>query len=173
MSLATELQKLHQDSPLIELFSIDATSLGGTTYHFTPHFAESSSITYNGITYSSIPIITNGWEISSSGSAPRPTLSISNINHVLFSAVVSLGDLVGAKVVRLITFEKFLDGKPGADTNQYYGPDRFVIDQKTTMNANQISFTLTSEIDKFGIQLPKQQFTKDVYPGIGRQRGTW
>lgn len=171
-----DLQKLTIDSPLVELFTLDCTALGGTVFRFTPHFTDYAAInylTFDGNAYTSIPITTDGWEITSTGTQPRPTLSVSNINLTLLSAVISLGDIVGAKLTRIRTFAKFLDTGPTPDTSQFLGPDVFYIEQKIAHNKELISWQLSSVIDKFGIGLPRQQITKDNAPGVGRARGAF
>lgn len=104
-----EINKLNQESPLVELFTLDCTQLGGAAYNFTPHFGEGGVLYFNSTAYQSIPIISDGWEMTSSGAQPRPTLSLSNVNNVLLNAVITLGDIVGAKVTRIRTMAKFLD----------------------------------------------------------------
>lgn len=213
-----DLQKLTIGSPLIELYTLDCTALGGTVFHFTPHYADylrtavapatqepqpfselfpsnnfflpSTSqfpsgdggtttydvptyLTFAGIQYMSIPIITEGWEVTSSGTQPRPTLTVSNVNQFLLYAVISLGDIVGAKLTRVRTFGKFLDDGETPNTNEFIGPDIFYLEQKVSHTKEAISWQLSSVIDKFGIGLPRQQITRDNAPGVGRARGAW
>lgn len=104
-----ELQELHQTSPFVELFTLDLTALGGSVYRFTNHPNGSNAVVFNGMTYSPIPIKSEGWDFSSTGAPPKPTLTVSNVSRTLLADVIGLGDLVGAKVTRVRTFAKHLD----------------------------------------------------------------
>lgn len=173
MPIEADLQKPSQDSALIELFVIDCTGFGGTVYRFTPHFADSGTITFAGNIYTSIPITSDGWEVTATGNQPRPTLTISNVNQTLLNAVITLGDIVGAKVTRIRTLRKHLADGSNPDGNAFLQPDIYTIEQKTAHNKNLISWQLSSVIDKFGTKIPKQQITRDRFPGVGRGRGAW
>jgi lambda family phage minor tail protein L len=168
-----ELQTPFIDSPLVELYTIDLTSLTGGIFRFTPHFSEGGSVTFGGNAYTSIPIISEGWEVTATGTQPRPTLTISNVNKVLHNAVVSLGDIVGAKLTRTRTLKKHLDGEPNADANAFLKPEVYEIEQKTLHTSEVIQWQLSSVIDKFGVRIPRRQVTRDNFPGVGRQRGLW
>lgn len=170
----SELHQLHQTSPFIELYTIDATHLNGSVYRFTPNvLASGSYVVFQTNTYIALPIMTDGWELTATGAQPRPTLAISNVNKILLDAVVTQGDLVGAKVTRMRTFAKFLDGEPTADPNAYIDPvDVYYIEQKVAHNNKIISWQLASPVEAFGQKLPRRQFLKDVgFPGISRYRG--
>lgn len=174
MTINSELSKINQDSGLVELFTLDCSSLGGATYYFTSnYYTDGSVVEWQGNTYTFIPIQSSGWETLGStnqGAAtqPTPSITVSNVNKVLLTAVVSLGNIVGAKVTRYRTFQKFLDGQPSADSTQYVGPDVYYVNQKTTHTKNQITFQLINPIDMPGKQLPARQVLKDgLYPFPG------
>ena len=173
----TELRKLHQTSPFIELFKLDCSAIGGATYHFTPNVTSSGgSIAFGGITYLPLPIQTTGWEFTANGTQARPTLTVSNVNQTLLNAVVTLKDLRNARVVRTRTFEKFLDGQPTADSTAYINPvDVYYVFQKTAHNKNVITWVLANEMEAFKQRVPARQFLKDGpggFPGINRIRGS-
>lgn len=172
MTIAQDLQNLHQSNSLVELYKLDCTRIGGSVYYFTPHFAEGGSVSFGGITYMSIPVKTDGWEISADGTQPRPTLEVSNVNKILLSAITSLGDLVNAEVTRIRTFENYLDGGSTPDSSVYMTPvDVYVIEQLLQLNNTSVKFQLSSYLDKFGTKLPRRQFTRSEFPGIGRNGG--
>lgn len=171
MTIETEIHKQHQSSPLVELFTLDCSSIGGLTYRFTNHFAESGSVAFNGLTYTSLPIAATGYELTTSGTQPRPTLTVSNVTSVLLNAVITLGDIVGCKVSRIRTYEKFLDGQPTTDTTQYLGPDVYFIEQKSSHTKTAITWQLASSLDRLGTMLPRRQVLKSEFPGIGMANG--
>lgn len=112
-----DLHDTHLDSPLIELFTLDCTKLGGTTYRFTNTFADGGSLSFAGLTYNCLPISVSGFETTAQGTQPRPTLTVSNVAQTLLSAVVSLGDLRGAELRRIRTQAKYLDVNPQTRRN--------------------------------------------------------
>lgn len=177
MPIAQDLQNQHQTSPLIELYTLDCSNLGGSVYRFTPMFAESGSVSFQGQQYFSIPIQTEGWEVTSSGTQPRPTLQVSNTHGAVLNAVITLGDIVGAKVTRLRTYEKYLDGMPEADANMHLRPDVLQVEQKTSHTNTHIAWQLSTILERLGTKLPRRQILKDqtarhLYaPGISRYRG--
>lgn len=105
-----EINKLYNDSELIELFVLDATAFGGPLFRFTNNPGPSGAgVVFNGNTYTPIPITATGFDITSTGTLPTPSITISNVNKVIQSAVISFGDLIGAKLTRSRTYGKFLD----------------------------------------------------------------
>ena len=168
----TDLQQRHQTSPFVELFTLDCTPLGGSVYRFTNYpSASGGALTFGGYSYTPLPIISSGWDFSSTGTPPKPTLTISNANKSFLGVVLTLGDIVGAKVTRIRTYAKYLNGEPTADSSKYIGPEVFVVEQKTGHNNEFIQWQLTSILDRFGMKLPRRQVLKDRgFPGVSRTR---
>ncbi len=107
---SSDLNNLNQTSPFVELFTLDATALGGSVYRFTNHPSESGGpLSFGGQLYQPLPITSSGWDFTSTGTPPKPTLTVSNVNRTLLADVIGLGDLVGAKVTRIRTYAKYLD----------------------------------------------------------------
>jgi len=165
---------LNQVSGWVELHTLDCSALGGAVYHFTPNiYASGASIVWNGATYTPIAITSAGWTLSSTGAQPTPTITVTNANKTLLSAVIALGDIVGATYSRVRTFQKFLDGQPAADSTQFVGPDIYVVYQKTSHTNKQITWQLASILDRPGLKLPARQALKDgdgtagsAFPGM-------
>ena len=167
-----ELAKLDQTSGFIELYVMDCTAIGGGVFRFTNNLtAAGGNLVFGGNTYVALPIHTSGWDFNSAGTTPKPTLAVSNVNKTLLNYVVALGDLVGAKVTRYRTYEKFLDTGSAPDSSKYVGPDVYIIEQKTSHNKNIISWQLTSILDRMGMKIPRRQILKDKgFPGVSRTR---
>jgi len=168
----TDLQNLNQTSGFLELYSLDTTALGGTVYNFTNNIsAGGTSIQFGATTYAALPIMTDGWDFTQAGQTPKPTLTVSNVQKTLLAAVVSLGDIVGAKITRIRTYEKYLVGGSSPDPTKYLGPDVYVVEQKTAHNKNIIQWQMTSIIDRMGMKIPRRQVLKDKgFPGVARTR---
>jgi lambda family phage minor tail protein L len=177
MTFATDSRQLHQTSALVELYDFDATSIGGSTYHFTPYYHEDGYITFNGVPYSCFPLGSSGWELTASGTMPRPTLQVSNVTQTFLAAVISLGDLTGMSVRRFFVYDKNLDGQPGADPSATSRVELYFVEQKLEQTNNHITWQLSSPLDRADFIVPARQYLKDnvggnVYaPGLSRYRG--
>lgn len=171
-TIQQELQVLNQVNGFVELHILDCSNIGGVVHYFTPNvYSNGDPVVWNGNSYTFIPIQSMGWELTTSGSLPQPTVTISNVNKQLLTAVITLGDIVGATYTRYRTFSKFLDGQSDANPSQYVGPDSYIVYQKTSHDKNQISWQLSSVLDKPNMKLPARQCLKDVnFPGISRYR---
>ena len=161
MTTITARSQTNEGNNYIELFTLDATSLGGSIYHFTNSMPpETGTISFNSITYTSLPIQATGFEMAADGTQAKPKLAISNVNRLLTATVVGLGDLVGAKLTRIHTFTHYLDGEAGADGSVHFPTDVFYIEQKVQHDNEYIVWQLCSVIDRMGVMLPRRQITR-------------
>ena len=171
-----EINKLQNTAAYVELFKLDASAFGGTIYYFTNNASTSGgAVVMSGQAYQPIPIQATGFDVTSSGTLPKPSLIISNVNATLLSAVLGLGDLVGAKLSRIRTFDKFLDGGATPNPSAIIGPEVWLIEQMTERTASSIQWALTTTLDrmafKAGRQILKDVSVKNLYaPGVARSR---
>ncbi|MFN9476468.1 phage minor tail protein L [Acidovorax sp.] len=169
--LAQQLQDTSSTFGYVEFYVLDLTRLGGGIHRFTPHAVAPAGVTWRGETYIPMPISTSGWDISGTGALPRPMLKISNVHRLLLAEVIGLGDLVGGKLTRYRTFENYVDGNVNADPNAFLPPDKFLIEQLVEHTPTELTWQMTSVLDRFGMQLPRRQVLKDAgFPGVGRLR---
>jgi lambda family phage minor tail protein L len=153
-----EIQKLSPDTAMVELYSIDLNPLGvNTIYYFTPGTISGTSVVFNGITYTPIPVETDGYEYNGEGKLQRPRLKVSNINHSLLASVIGYNDLVGARITRRRTFVKYLDGQASANPTEQLSKDIFIIERKTKQNKFELEFELVSSLDTEDKQIPAKQ----------------
>jgi phage-related protein len=109
MPIATDLKQPALPN-YIELFDLDLTPIGGAVLRFTPNtVAGANAIIFGGNTYTPMPISGSGWETSIDGAAPQPTLKVSNVTKYVQGYLSTYKDLVGAKITRTQTFDKYLD----------------------------------------------------------------
>ena len=159
--IASEIQKLAPDA-IIELFVLDLAPLGGGLYYFHAGTNQlTQPIVWQGVTYSPLPIMVEGFNYEGSGALPRPKLKIANVTKIVSSFVVNYDDLVGAKITRHRTFAKFLDGQPGANPNIYFPAEHWYVDRKTNENKLLIEWELSSPFDTEGVMIP----ARIVVPG--------
>lgn len=154
----------------IELFELDCSAFGGSTYRFTNSIPKSgNAIQFGGETYMLLPVELSGLDAKSDGTQSRPTLSISNVSKVLLSAVISLGDIVGAKFTRHRTFEPYLDSGATPNPTQKL-TDVFFVAKKTKHNKQILEFELCSALEKAEFKIPRRQVLKKDFPGVGSYR---
>lgn len=113
-----ELQKL-VPSAIIELYQLKLFSNlhnSSDTYYFHAGVnGLNANMVFNQQTYTRMPITSEGFEYASSGTLPRPRLTISNLSDIgtqllLIANGFNPGnDLGGARVTRIRTLAKFID----------------------------------------------------------------
>lgn len=109
MTVSQDLYSAVQDA-VVELFTLDATSRGQGLLRFCAGTnIMGNAVIYNGNTFTAMPITGDGWARTTGDSAPRPTLTISNVNSVIQSLVYSAGDLSGSTLTRQRIYSKYLD----------------------------------------------------------------
>lgn len=169
MTLPTsDIQKLNP-SALIELFTLDATGLGGDVFHFHAGTNElGDDVVWQGITYTRYPVEAEGFEMRATGAAPRPKIRAANINGTLGAAIRVNDDLIGAKIIRHRTFARYLDavnfseGNPSADPNVAFNDEVYYVDRKVSENKVVIEWELVSALDLAGVKLPRRQIIANV-----------
>jgi len=158
---------------VIELFELqlDATLHGAnTTYYW--HNGVNANVTGNIVfatnTYIRLPITAEGFDYTSAGSLPRPTLTVSNLFSDITAILLSVNattpgnDLGGATVRRIRTLKKFLDGEATADSNARFPTEVWYVDRKASENRDTVQFELASKFDLVGMMLPKRQIVANT-----------
>jgi len=160
-------------SAIIELFELRLdNSLHGssniTRWHNGCNAALTGGVVWDGNTYNSFAIKAEGFEQTSSGSLPRPTLTVANTDGLItallldVNAVTAHNDLTGAEVRRIRTLKRYLDGETTADPNAQWPVEIWYIDRKETENREIVSFELASKFDLAGQFIPKRQLIANV-----------
>ena len=173
-----ELAKL-SPSAIIELFELhlDNTLHGSTDvyrFHAGANADVDGNVVFNGNTYTRIPVKADGFEFTNTGTLPRPTLTISNLDGtmttllLLVNATTAGNDLGGAEVRRIRTLKKFLDGESTADPNAKFPDERWYVDRKANESRDSVTFELASKFDLAGQKLPKRQIVANVCQWVYR-----
>jgi lambda family phage minor tail protein L len=173
-----ELAKLNP-SAIIELFELHLNNtLHGSTdvyrFHAGANAAIDGNVVFNGNTYTRIPVKADGFEFTNTGTLPRPTLTISNLDGtmttllLLVNATTAGNDLGGAEVRRIRTLKKFLDGEATADPNAKFPDERWYVDRKANESRDSVTFELASKFDLAGQKLPKRQIVANVCQWVYR-----
>jgi lambda family phage minor tail protein L len=160
-------------SAIIELFELhyDNTLHGSTDilrWHAGANANLTGNITWNGNDYVRIPVNAEGFEYTNSGTLPRPTLSVVNLNSEITALLLNVNlttpgnDLIGAKIKRIRTLKKFLDGESGADPYATFPIEEWFIDRKASETRDAVSFELASKFDLANKQLPNRQVIANI-----------
>ena len=115
----SQLQSLNPGS-IIELFTIELnTALHGSNtiyrFHNGANMNADGEVVWAGNSYLRFPIECTGFEFGSTGTLPRPTITISNILGTITAIMQDVNtttvgnDLNGAKFTRIRTLARFLD----------------------------------------------------------------
>tara|TARA_R100001594_G_scaffold150668_1_gene213312 strand:+ start:4384 stop:5277 length:894 start_codon:yes stop_codon:yes gene_type:complete len=158
---------------IIELFEVRLdNNLHGSTHITRFHNGCNASLTggilWAGNTYASVPVVAEGFEQTSSGTLPRPTMSIANTDGMITALLLDVNevtpnnDLTGAEVRRIRTLKRYLDGETTADPNAQWPVEIWYIDRKSTENRDVVSFELASKFDLAGQFVPKRQLIANV-----------
>lgn len=147
-----------------------------------------SYIIWQGKTFFPAPIMAEGFEITSRGVLPSPTLSLTSQTEegiealsIIRRVIRKYGDIVGAKVTRIRTFAKFLDKNNFSDISspdsqrgiyasnfpEEYEPDPyaelprdvFFVERKASEDKTSITYELSSSLDVEGVKLPRRVVT--------------
>ena len=192
-----------ESSSVVTLYEIDASELDAVRDLGTEALSESvlrfhnievlnqTVIYFKGDAYHPIPIITDGFEMSSTGSLPRPTITFTSIkaiqnlednNHFasLKKAILELNNLIGAKVTRLRTYVKFLDstntsisgvGQHTTSSNPEFPREIYFVERKVAEDKASMQFELASVIDMETFQLPSRLCLANRCPWTYRGEG--
>jgi lambda family phage minor tail protein L len=164
-SIQEQLQSL-EPSAIIELFQLQLTAavngVDSTFYYHAGTNELTADVVFNGITYAAYPIEVDGFEVSSKGTLPRPSMRIANANNAI-SALLVLYNPLQAKVTRIRTCKKFLDavnfatGNASADPTAKFEDEIWYIDRVANENPELVEFELTSKLDLTNLALPRRQ----------------
>ena len=168
-----DMQKLDPGA-LWEGFVLDATALGGGVTRF--HGGRNQvlgSVVWQGNTYSPYPIQASGFDMSSKGVLPRPTIRVANVDGMVGGLLRTYQDLVGATVTRKRTFVKYLDAvnftggtNPTADPTAAFPDDVFFVERKATETKEMVEFELVAACDMQGLFLPRRVIQATVCPWV-------
>ena len=160
-------------SAIIELFELhyDSTLHGSSDilrWHAGSNADVTGNITWNSNDYVRLPVQAEGFEYTNGGTLPRPTLSVANLDGAITALLLGVNlttpgnDLTGAKVKRIRTLKKFLDGESAADPYATFPIEEWFIDRKATESRDVVSFELSSKFDLSNKELPNRQVVANI-----------
>lgn len=155
---------------LIDLYIVDLAPIG---YPVQLYFQASSplgtSLWFGGKEYVSRGIMVTGFERSSQDVPPEPSLIISNVDKGGYALLETYGEMLGATITRLQTYDVFLDfledgvtQNPMRDSSAMHFPEIWGIEQKDGSDNEVIKWRLKSILDLRGKKVPNRLVLKDI-----------
>ena len=126
------------------------------------------NIIWQGQTFEPLALEVSGLEMRSDGKASAPTLSMANniggIQGAVSAYCLQFGDFAGAKLKVITTLAKYLDAENFSTGNPTANPSEkreqiWFIEQKTSENAQQVTFELSNPVDFEGLKIPTRQIS--------------
>ena len=126
------------------------------------------NIIWQGQTFEPMALEVSGLEMRSDGKASAPTLSMANniggIQGAVSAYCLQFGDFAGAKLKVITTLAKYLDAENFSTGNPTANPSKkreqiWFIEQKTSENAQQVTFELSNPVDFEGLKIPTRQIS--------------
>lgn len=126
------------------------------------------NIIWQGQTFEPMALEVSGLEMRSDGKASAPTLSMANniggIQNAISAYCLQFGDFAGAKLKVITTLAKYLDAENFSTGNATANPGEkreqiWFIEQKTSENAQQVTFELSNPVDFEGLKIPTRQIS--------------
>lgn len=172
----SELQKINPSS-VIELFELQLVAAihGDNTvfrFHAGSNMNANGELVWNGNSYLRFPIEVEGFQYNGQGQLPRPTIRVSNIFGTITAILLTVNgttpgnDLAGAKLTRIRTLARYIDGANfTGGTNPYGTPDPtaefpreiYYVDRKSAETRDLVEFELAAVFDLAGVRAPKRQ----------------
>lgn len=145
----------------------DETQMIGEIYEVGGNKVWMRNIIWQGQTFEPMALDVSGLEMRGDGKASSPTLTLANnisgIQGAVSAYCLQFDDFAGAKLKVITTLAKYLDAENFADGNPSASNEAkeqlWFIEQKTSENAQQVTFELSNPIDFEGLQIPVRQIT--------------
>lgn len=158
LPIASAAQSL-EPGALVTLFILDLNPIGvNQRWYFTTDVG----VVFRGQAYTTIEIEAQGFEWNGQGTLPQPQIRIANANRSMSGISALYDDLVGAQIIRLRTYARFLDGQPDADPDAVYTAEIYSVEQKTAHDKVMIEWSLSAAMDQEGRKVPGRRVLRDL-----------
>ncbi len=164
--MTSSIEEIAQQSApgaLVTLFELDLSKWGGGVLYFsTSPLPDGSNPSLGGQEYvvPAAPIAADGFEKSSEGAPARPKMRIANGGNAASALVRQYGDLIGAQLRRIRTFDCFLDSGSSPDATQIFAPDVYIVSRKSAQTKLFLEWELRAAVDLENVRIPKRQLTR-------------
>lgn len=146
----------------VTLFSLDISEFGLGIVRIAPVTEDGGgSVGFGGFVYAPHPVRAEGFELTTTGSLPRPTFTVSNLDNSFTALVEQNDDLHGGILTRIRTYGRYLDDGPDPDGAAHLPLDVYLLSQKTEHNLERITWTCVAAMDQEGVELPGRTINRD------------
>ena len=158
----------------------DEAQLIGEVFENTESKTWYRNIIWQGETFEPMALEVSGLEMRSDGKASAPTFAMANniggIQGAVSAYCLQFGDFAGAKLKVITTLAKYLDAENFSTGNSTASNEAkeqlWYIEQKTSENANAVTFELSNPIDFEGLKIPVRQISNYCnWAAFGNYRG--
>lgn len=158
----------------------DTTQLMGGMYENGDQKTWYRNIIWQGQTFEPMALEVSGLEMRSDGKASAPTFGMANniggIQGAVSAYCLQFADFAGAKLKVITTLAKYLDAENFSTGNAAASNEAkeqlWYIEQKTSENAQAVSFELSNPIDFEGLKIPVRQISNYCHwCAVGNYRG--
>jgi lambda family phage minor tail protein L len=175
MTIEQDIQKL-SPGKLVTMYEVDISGITGTNtvndhlYFHNGTNELSQPVVWQGVTYQPFPIKVEGFETTTKGTLPRPSMAVANVSGILWPLMRDYDDLVGAKVIRRRTYARYLDSanfpttNASADPSQHLPDDVYFVERKVSANKAQAVWELASVLDLQDVKLPARDVVVNFCP---------
>lgn len=160
MTIRQHIQGFNLGEPVV-LYEFDLQEFGLGLFRLAPAPHGGQVISFGGQPYAPHPIDSEGWELTSAGSLPRPTVTVANLDNSVTALIEQNDDLHGAIVTRIRTYARYLDGGAEPDGNAHLPLDVYQLSLKVEHTQEQISWQLAALMDQEGVELPGRPIVRD------------
>lgn len=145
----------------------DTSKLIGEVFENGENKVWMRNIIWQGQTFEPMALEVSGLEMRSDGKASAPTFSMANniggIQGAVSAYCLQFGDFAGAKLKVITTLAKYLDAENFSSGNPTASNEAkeqlWYIEQKTSENAQAVTFELSNPIDFEGLKIPVRQIS--------------
>lgn len=144
-------------------------------------YAVKRDLIWQGNVYEPMPIQTDGLEMRGDGRASTPSLALANnidgLQGAISAMCLQFDDFAGARLTVINTLAKYLDAENFVEGNPQaaneYRKQLWYVEQKTSENANSVTFELSNPVDFEGARIPSREITSFCHWAVhGRYRGS-
>ncbi len=163
-TMVQDVQKQSPGSAVIQLYEIELSST--SIYFHAGLESDLSTVQFRDKTtpstirtYSALPIQMVGFKKANAGTLARPVMSIANVLSTFGDALgsVSNDDLLGNKVTRRTTLQKYLYGESSDQSPPVEFPSEvYYIDRIKAEDATMVAFELAPAHDLIGVTVPSR-----------------
>lgn len=161
MTIREHVQRFDLGEEVV-LFQLDLTEFALGMVRIAPVTEGGGGVVeFGGLVYSPHPVRAEGFELTTAGSLPRPSFSVSNLDNSFTALVDQSDDLHGATLTRIRTYGRYLDSGPDPDGDAHLPLDVYTLSQKTEHTMERITWQCCAAMDQEGVELPARTIIRD------------